>query len=57
MSRDESVEPVCQTLASEFPGVPARIIAAVLAAYGRLTPSLDDAAQRTRARLRDACAL
>ena len=42
-------------LMREFPAVPARIVAAVLAAYRRVTPSVAQAERASRERLRDAC--
>jgi hypothetical protein len=44
-------------LAREFPRVPKRIIAAVLAAYQPETPSVYLAERATRDRLRDACSI
>lgn len=44
-------------LTREFPRIPARIIASVLAAYRRVTPTVDQAERASRERLRDACAL
>jgi hypothetical protein len=44
-------------LSREFPDVPARIIAAVLTAYRRVTPSLPEAAQAAHDRIADARAM
>jgi hypothetical protein len=43
-------------LANEFPDVPARILAAVLASYVPLTKTISDAIAATRYRIADACA-
>jgi hypothetical protein len=44
-------------LSREFPDVPARVIASVLAAYRRVTPTLPEAAQAARDRIADARAM
>ena len=52
----ESDEGVLAQLASEFPAVSARVIAAVLAAHLATTPSLAAAVVAAHDRLVDACA-
>jgi len=47
---------VLTQLVSEFPAVPARVIAAVLAAYLATAPTLAVAAAAAHDRLIDACA-
>jgi hypothetical protein len=52
----ESDQGVLAQLASEFPAVPARVIAAVLAAFLATTPNLATAVVAAHDRLIDACA-
>ncbi len=56
-SRSDTDDAAQARLASEFPDVPARIIAAVLAAYRRVTPTLADAVKAARDRIADARAV
>jgi hypothetical protein len=42
------------SLHGEFPSVSPRIISAVLAAYGRITPTVTEAVDAARARILDA---
>jgi hypothetical protein len=52
----ESDDGVLAQLVSQFPAVPARVIAAVLAAYLATAPTLAVAAVAAHDRLIDACA-
>lgn len=55
---ENEIETVALTrLASDFPDVPMRIIAEVLAGYLRLTTSLTEAIDAAYARIADACAV
>jgi hypothetical protein len=44
-------------LRDEFPRVSPRIISSVLAAYGRITPTVTEAVEAARARIMDAQAI
>jgi hypothetical protein len=52
----ESDEQAMQRLVRDFPGVSARVLAEVLAAYLRSEPSVADAVAAAHERIADACA-
>ena len=56
MADYESEDVVLSALARDFPEVPRRVLAEVLAAYLRETADLGRAAEAARARIADACA-
>jgi hypothetical protein len=56
MTNYETDEPAIALLVRDFPDVPSRIIASVLASYLPITATIADAISACRSRIVDACA-